>query len=483
MDFLAQMSPLTIAALAFALGLPAGLLIARAVMGKTRATLEAQTHTLSARLDEKIAQAESANEKIAELRESLADRTATLRAREESIAQERESLTKLRGELEERFKALAHESFRASQKSFLELANETFQKHKTSANADLEQRQEKIAGLLKPVQETLSRYEESLKAIEKARSEAYGSLTQELKSVAAAQQEVRAETSKLVTALRAQPKTRGRWGEQQLERVMELAGMAAHVDFTREATMADADDNRLRPDAVIHLPGDRTIVVDAKTSLSAYFDAIEAENEDDRELFLHKHAAEVRSHAKKLGAKSYWSALERTPDFVAMFVPGENFFAAAIERDPGLFEDAVNNRVLIVTPTTLIALAKAVAFGWRQEAMAENAREVAKLGQELHKRIATMGEHVTRTGKGLEGAVRAYNDMVGSLERMVLPKARAFEDLQVAASDKEIAPLEPVETEPRALTASELIQQVDGGEERLPPSEADSRSPGDERGE
>jgi len=459
MDFLAQMSPIAIAAAAFALGLPAGLMIAYAIMGKARAALEADKRSLAERLDEKIAQAEAANTKVHELEVSLAERQATMKAREDAIAQERESLTKIRGELEERFKALAHESFRASQKSFLELANETFQKHKSSANADLEQRQEKIAGLLKPVQETLSRYEQSLKAIEKARAEAYGSLTQELKSVAAAQQEVRTETSKLVTALRAQPKTRGRWGEQQLERVMELAGMSAHVDFTREATMSGEDDSRLRPDAIIHLPGDRTIVVDAKTSLSAYFDAIEAEGEDDRELYLVKHAGEVRSHAKKLGAKSYWSALERTPDFVAMFVPGENFFAAAIERDPGLFEDAVNNRVLIVTPTTLIALAKAVAFGWRQEAMAENAREVAKLGQELHKRLATMGEHVTKTGKGLEGAVKAYNDMVGSLERMVLPKARAFEDLQVAASDKTIGPIDPVGTEPRALTASELLTQ------------------------
>ncbi len=422
----------------------AGRALGRVALERARAIAD-----LTARL-------EAAREELIRYREEAAAQKATLAAREAAVAKEREALVTLRGELEAKFKALASETFKASQKSFLELAEEAFKRHSGDARADLEKREQAIAQLLAPMKESLRRYEEHLARIEKARNEAYGSLSAELKNVLEAQAGVKAETARLVNALRAQPKTRGRWGEQQLQNVMELAGMSEHVDFTTQTSFSDGDDGRLVPDAVIRLPGGRTIVVDAKTSLSAYFDAIDEVDEEAREAFFLKHAREIRAHVKRLGAKSYWQALEATPDFVAMFIPGENFFAAAIERDPELFEDAIANRVLIVTPTTLIALAKAVAFGWRQEAMAENARHVAALGRDLYKRLATMGEHVARTGKGLESAVKAYNAMIGSFESMVLPQARRFRDLKVEGTTAEIETLAPVATEARALTAREL---------------------------
>lgn len=436
----------------------------RRAAGLQRARMELQIAQRSAlqhadtiqKLEDEV---KTARERLSAMGADIAARTATMDERERATIKEREALTALRGELEEKFRTLAHDTFKASQKSFLELADETFKRHKNSADSDLGKRQEAIAGLLKPMQDTLKRYEENLGAIEKARSEAYGTLSNELKNVMQAQEGVRTETAKLVTALRSQPKTRGRWGEQQLQNVMELAGMSQHVDFTTQAGFTDGEERRMIPDAILRLPGGRTIVVDAKTSLSAYFDAMDAEDDTTREGFLMKHAREIRTHMKQLGAKGYWQSLDHTPDFVCMFIPGENFFAAAIERDPELFEDGVATQVLIVTPTTLIALAKAVAYGWRQEAIAENARHVAELGRDLYGRLAKMGEHVAMTGKNLERAVKAHNSMVGSLERSVMPQARKFQDLQVIGTDKTIESLGLVETEVRDIAARELLPQ------------------------
>jgi len=466
MQALLQIDPILALALAAAAGLLIGGGTAWAVRGRALAALQTRYHEVlgnwraaESRLEstERVSgDNEALRNDAAALREKLAAREAAFAEREAAVTKEREALMKLRGELEEKFKSLAHETFKASQKSFLELADEAFKRHKTAAEGDLAARQEKIAGLVKPVEETLKRYESHIAAIEKARNEAYGTLSNELKTVIATQQEVRTETARLVTALRAQPKTRGRWGEQQLQNVMELAGMSEHVDFVTQKTYSDDEDTRLVPDAVIRLPGDASIVVDAKTSLSAYLDAVEAVDEAEREAYLVKHAKEVRAHMKQLAAKSYWESLETTPDFVAMFIPGENFFAAAVERDPDLLEDAIARRVLLVTPTTLIALARAVAFGWQQQSVAENAREINELARELYKRLSTMGEHVGRTGRNLEGAVKAYNAMVGSLERQVLPQARRFRDLKVRGTSEEIADLAPIESEPRALAAAEL---------------------------
>jgi DNA recombination protein RmuC len=330
-----------------------------------------------------------------------------------------------------------------------------FQKHRETATGDIEQRKKAIEALLTPVTATLEEYRKGLSELEKSRLEAYAGLSTELKGVALAQAEVRNETSRLVNALRAAPKTRGRWGEEQLRNVMELSGMSAYVDFQTEVTF-DRDDEKLRPDVIITMPGARHIVVDAKTSMSGYLEALDAPDEENKEACLKKHAVQVRKHMKELSAKSYWDSLSVTPDFVVMFIPGENFFAAAIERDPGLFEDGVKGRVLIATPTTLVALAKAIAFGWRQEKVAENAQKVSELGRELYKRLAIMGEHVTSVGTHLDRSVKAYNKFVGSLETSVFPQARKFTEYSVEGTQEPLPEIEELETDVRQVRGRDL---------------------------
>lgn len=393
---------------------------------------------------------ETANASIAKLSQQIAGQEATATEQAAAAAKQIEALTQLRQEMLQDFQRLAGQALKANEDAFLKLANETFEKHKVAAVADVEKRQEAISTMLKPMAETLVRYEKGLSEIEKARLETYGNLTSELKNVIETQVAVRTETSKLVNALRAAPKTRGRWGEETLRNVMELSGMSQHCDFTTEESF-DRDETRLRPDALIRMPGGRFIVVDAKTSITAYLDAIEAVDDVERELHLDRHAKQLRTHMKLLSAKSYWDGLAVTPDFVAMFVPGENFFAAAMERDSDLFADAIKARVLIVTPTTLIALAKAVAFGWRQEKVAENAAMVADLGRDLYKRLATMGDKLVSMGTSLGSSVKHYNDFVGSLEGSVMPQARRFNELQVEGTAKPLPGLKLVETDVREV--------------------------------
>ena len=375
---------------------------------------------------------------------------ATLTAEREAQQQKVAELTTLRGDIELKMQALAGEALKGNQQSFLLLAEQVFARHKQTAAESLEQRQKAIEAMVLPIQQSLEEYRKGLGEIEKAREAAYGGLVAHLQDVVRAQADTSKETRKLATALQAAPKTRGRWGEQQLHNVMELSGMTAYIDFDPEQTIAAAD-GRLRPDIIIRLPGDRRIVVDAKTSMAAYLDAVDAVDGEGREAHLDRHARQLRTHMKQLAGKAYWEALPFTPDFVVMFIPGENFFAAAIERDPQLFEDAVAARVLIVTPTTLIALAKAIAFGWRQEKVADNARKVAELGRNLYRRLATMGGHVVDVGRGLDTAVRRYNDLVGSLEQSVMPQARRFNELDVDGTQDALPELRPVETGTRQV--------------------------------
>jgi DNA recombination protein RmuC len=383
------------------------------------------------------------------------ERAAALAAAERAAHDERiVALTTLRGEFEQTVKGLAADALDGSQKSFLQLAEQVFARHKEGADQSLETRQKEIAALLAPINSNLEEYKKGLAEIEKARAAAYGGLSEEMKALASMQADASAQTRKLVNALQAAPKTRGRWGEHQLHNVMELSGMSPYCDFTTEQTIA-GDDGRLRPDVIIRLPGERRIVVDAKTSMAAYLDAVEAADDETREAHLTLHARQLRTHMRLLAAKSYWDALPCTPDFVAMFIPGENFYAAAIERDPQLFEDAIENKVLIVTPTTLIALAKAIAVGWRQENLAENARRIGELGRELYRRLAVMGDHVGRLGAGLDNAVKHYNNFVGSLESRVMPQARKFTELDVDGTQANLVELKPVETQIRALRDAE----------------------------
>ncbi|HTW52781.1 MAG TPA: DNA recombination protein RmuC [Stellaceae bacterium] len=358
--------------------------------------------------------------------------------------------------IERTLKSLAAQALDGSQKSFLQLAEQVFARHKEGADKTLEARQKEIAALLDPINKSLEEYKKGLSEIETARARAYGGLSEEVKALALMQADASAQTRKLVNALQAAPKTRGRWGEHQLHNVMELSGMSAHVDFLPEQTFA-GDDGRLRPDVIIRLPGERRIVVDAKTSMAAYLDAVEATDDETREARLALHARQLRTHMKLLAGKQYWDALPCTPDFVAMFIPGENFYAAAIERDPALFEDAIENKVLIVTPTTLIALAKAIAMGWRQEKMAENARHIGELGRELYRRLATMGGHVAGVGAGLDSAVKRYNDLVGSLESRVLTQARRFTELELDGTQEPLSELKQVETQIRPLRVPDAV--------------------------
>lgn len=387
-------------------------------------------------------------QEISDLKSHGAALEARATAREEALEKELRNLEKLRQEMKEQFDAAANTALHSNRKAFMDLANETFSKHKLQAQADLSARQESISQMLGPVKETLKRYEAGLSDVEKARREAYGSLSAELKQVAAGQHEVRKEAAKLSQAMRASPKARGRWGEHQLQNIMELSGMAEYVDFSTQVSV-EAGGKTQMPDATIRLPGGRTIVVDAKASMSAYLDALDATSDQERDVHLATHARQVREHIKLLSAKRYWDALDSAPDFVVMFLPNENLFSAALDQDHDLLDFGLKNKVLIATPTTFMGFAKAVAYGWRQENMAQNAKVIAELGQELYKRMAALGDKVAATGKHLDKAVGAYNSMVGSLESSVLPHARKFRDLEVEGTGEPLPNLPLVESDAR----------------------------------
>jgi len=367
-----------------------------------------------------------------------------------------QELTRMGAELERKFAGLASEALGKNSESFLKLVSERFEKHSESAKEDLEKRRTAIETLVKPLGESLTKFESKVDAIEKAREGAYRAITEQVKSLAEGQTGLRSETSRLVQALR-RPQTRGRWGEYQLRNVLDMAGMTEHVDFVEQPTIA-GDEGRLRPDVIIRLPGGKSIIVDAKTPLDAYLNAVEAADEEVRAARIADHARQVRDHVRALASREYWKALPETPDFVVMFVPGEAIFAAAIESDPNLFESAARDRVLISTPTTLIALVKAIAYGWQQESLAENAQAVAVNARELYGRIGKFGEHMGDVGRALRRAVERYNQGVGSLESRVLPAARKFETLNVLSAGSSIPTLEPVEHDVRELQAEELIE-------------------------
>ena len=432
------------------IGAAAGWALLCVVRSHLRADLGAAQEAEKARSEELAAarrDAETWRERLQAEQVARAGLEARLLEQSQGHVDKLALLAQVRGEIERDLKAVAVDALRANQGSFVELANEVLAKHKLGADADLAARQKAVESLVAPLKEALQSYKAQVEELERARAHTFGALSAEIQGVAAAQHAVRAETAKLVNALRAAPKTRGRWGEQTLRNVLELSGLSAYCDFATEAGFA-RDGGVARPDVVIRLPGGRCIVVDAKTSLSAYLDSVEAIDEGEREHHLGLHAAQLRAHVKALAAKSYRD-LVPSPDFVVMFVPGDNFYAAAAERDPSLFEDAAALGVVIVTPATLIALAKAVAFGWRQEKVAENAQAVHDLGRELYRRLARMGEHIARCGDALGRSVQHYNQLVGSLEHSVMPQARRFSELEVEGTAAELPLLRQVEVQAR----------------------------------
>ena len=456
---------------AVVVGLAIGAVIGWLFASREAAAAKQTVENLRLQLDEVVKE----RDQVRTSHDDASRELAALQADARNFDQRMKDLAESKDALIAQFREIGDQLLDKAHKDFLEKAGQSFSKADQQSEAKLKQ-------LLQPVETTLKRYEEGLQRVEKERVDHYAGLREAVELVRAGQGQVRDETRNLVNALRSSPKARGRWGEQSLRNVLEQAGLSPYADFQTEVSV-DAEEGKLRPDVIVRLPGGRTLVIDAKCSLNAYLDACEEVDDDKRHACLQAHLASIRTHAQQLGSKAYWAQFEDSADYVVMYIPGEHFLTAALELDHELWDWANERKVLLATPTNLVAIARTVASIWRQEKLATEAGKIADLGRELHSRLATMAEHVSSVGTNLSRANNAYNKMVGSLESQVLPQARRFEDLG-AGSAKEIPATPMVEATPRPLT--KLAAKEDGpvvvtlDDPHLPRLERAESSPDDE---
>lgn len=461
---------MTVAILAGVLGVIIGAIVAWLAARSGSAALKervAQGEQQLAAARQEISDAEAANSRQIEQNGKLQAEVAGLRTtleHERKASEEKFALvTRASEELKNSFQALAAEALKSNNQSFLALATENLKKFQIQAEGDLDQRQKAVENLVAPIKESLGKVDQQIQQMEKARSEAYGGLAAQVKSLITSQEKLQAETGNLVKALRA-PNVRGRWGEIQLRRVVEIAGMINYCDFEEQTTVSTLD-GRLRPDLVVHLPGGKNVIVDAKTPLSAYLEACETQDESLRAALLKKHADQVAAHMSSLSCKAYWDQFQSAPEFVVMFLPGETFFSAALEQNPGLIEQGVNQRVIPASPTTLIALLRAVAYGWQQETIAENAQKIANLGRDLYDRLCKLANHMEGLGKNLDRAVEHFNKAVGTMESRVFAPARKFAELGTAIKE-ELPEVPQIDKTARQLQAADW--ESDSGEDGDP---------------
>jgi DNA recombination protein RmuC len=387
--------------------------------------------------------------------------TELLRARlktEEALSVEREqTLTRAREQLQGVFGDLARDSLQSNSEVFLQLARERLARQQLDASQALKERETAIEGLVKPIREALAKTEAQIQTIERDRIDSFAAMKVQMEGLASGQNSLSRETRNLVTALR-RPDVRGQWGEITLRRLVELSGMTLHVDFTEQEHRV-TDTGSIRPDMIVHMPEQRDIVIDVKTPLDAYLAAVEAQNDEERSSQLRRHSQIVGARIRELASKQYWSQFENSPNFVVLFLPGDQFLSAALQENPGLIEDSMRQNIMLATPTSLVALLKVVSYGWKQTVLADNAAEVRRLGEELYKRLGVFAEHLVRLGKSLGSSVESFNRAVGSLEQQVLPGARRFSDLGLRVN-RELDLIEPIANLTRTPRVSAVERDV-----------------------
>ncbi len=430
---------------------------AKASAGASRLDLERRAAGLDGTVGELKKQNETlqqnarlSQQRIEEEQKQRATAEKDAESQRANLLEQRRLLDEAQQKLRDAFQSLAGEALKASSDQFIELAKAKFDALQKEAEGDLEHRKQAIQSMVNPLETALKDLRTEVSRVESARQEAYGSLRSEVQLLATTNRELREETGSLVNSLK-QPQVKGKWGELTLRRVVELAGMSPHCDFMEQQSV-DTEEGRLRPDLIVNLPGGSQIVVDVKVPLHAFFKAVSAQSDAEYREAMLQHAALVREHIKGLSGKEYWRQFEPTPEFVVLFVPGESFFSAALEQDRTLIEDAIDKRVVLASPTTLIALLRAVAYGWKQQQVAENAERIKDLGRELYERVVTFAGHLSEIAKGLERANKAYNSAVASFDSRLIPSARKLREMGIGS--EEVPPVEPVETFPRPLLST-----------------------------